>query len=101
MSVLTLPSTLPPSPLFLVHTDHCLACPAAQQHSRHLNGRWNCELSCSRVETVGQSVDSVTGLGFPRPPCTRLTSGHIPGVWEGVTSILVMMLTTLPPWVQK
>lgn len=34
-----------------------------------------------------------------RPP--RLTSGQAPRVWEGVTSILVMMLNTLPPWAQR
>lgn len=36
-----------------------------------------------------------------RRPGPRLTSGQVPRAWSRVTSILVMMLNTLPPWVGK
>lgn len=60
---------------------------------------------------LGQGPDTLfpqaqrTRQGPSLPPrlCSLpdLTSAQVPRVWKGVTSILVMMLNTLPPWAQK
>lgn len=48
---------------------------------------------CSQAQ-LGPCGSPGRVLPGPEPD---LTSGQVPTVWEGVTSILVMMLNTLPP----